>query len=1249
MACSRCGSTAPPRNGACVVCGARLTSPAPVIPASGPASGTSLGSSSVDEPETQIGTPVVGVIPGATGADRAVAPESAGFLSPGQDFGTRYHIIRLLGAGGMGAVYQAWDRVLEVAVAVKIIRPQAAADPEAARVLERRFKRELLLARQVTHKHVVRIHDLGEIDGITYITMPYVQGSDLATVLRREGKLPVDRALAISRQIAGGLEAAHDAGVVHRDLKPANIMIDADTGGALIMDFGIAHSTTGEMTMTVAGGVGTIEYMAPEQVHGENVDQRADVYAFGLILNDMLLGRRQTGGATAVAELMSRVRHAPASLRSIDPSIPVWIDALVTKCLAPDPAARYQRIRDVLAEIDATDHSARTATGSITDAATMAPPQFAPIATSSTMPPISATSPAPVISAETAHDVVVPPRRRRLAAGVATLVGLVLAVGFGIYLLRSGSRTPAADAPAISLAVLPFKNASGDPGLDSLGSSLSQVLGTELGQSTRVRSVSADRVHQVLQDLQIAPNATLAPDELARVADLTSARRVLWGQYSRFGDAIRIDATLQDLDRGKSVPLNAMAPNESALLGAIAQLSDAVRENLARGSSDVLTELKATAWKPSTTSFEALRAYNDGMLLSGQGSYQEALKSFEAAIKQDGNFALAYSALARTYSTLGYDTEAAQNSNRAMGLADALPPYERYLISANHYRIVNDSDKAIDAYENLVKASPNSATVLFDLGGLYEQKGELDKARSDFARVVALDPKFVEGLLALGRVDIKRGHAQDALTPLNGALTLAIQLKHDEARANILQAVGIAYKQMDRPDEAIRNYRESFDIKQRLGNKRGMAASLSEIAQIQEAQGKPRDAEQSYHDALKLQREIGDKAGIATSLVNLGALLNETLGRPDDALPLLQEALKIRRDAGNPANEARVLNNIGNVYLAKGQYSEAQTYFERTLELREKAGVPPGDMADSAHNLGETFSKEGKYDEALAQYLRALSFRRTANDKRGAAIESYSTGNVFDEEGRFGAAVKAKEEALQSYRALNQRDVWLAEILSGYGKSLGLAGRTDDASKPLEEALSLARELQNPVLIAQTLRFQASRLYYAGDTKGAATLADQAVEAASHTSDKSLQLLSQAGQTILAAVASPTTTITAQLSKHAQDADSLGLPALAVECGVYRADALLRIRDRANGAKEADRALARAETLGLRLLVAKAHYFRAEALRMANDAEARREYAMTVRLLTEISREDGNNLVLKRADVAALFGDATAKSAAAKF
>jgi hypothetical protein len=163
-------------------------------------------------------------LPHGAGAPGGGATGTVTGLTPGQTFGHRYHIISLLGVGGMGAVYHVWDVELAMAVALKVSRPDT--DPTTARELERRFKRELVLARQVTHANVIRIHDLGEIEGVKFITMPFVQGTDLARLLAAEGRLPVPRALSIARQIASGLWAAHEGGVVHRDLKPANILID---------------------------------------------------------------------------------------------------------------------------------------------------------------------------------------------------------------------------------------------------------------------------------------------------------------------------------------------------------------------------------------------------------------------------------------------------------------------------------------------------------------------------------------------------------------------------------------------------------------------------------------------------------------------------------------------------------------------------------------------------------------------------------------------------------------------------------------------------------------------------------------------------------------------------------------------------------------------------------------------------------------------------------------------------------------
>ena len=392
----------------------------------------------------------------------------------------------------------------------------------------------------------------------------------------------------------------------------------------------------------------------------------------------------------------------------------------------------------------------------------------------------------------------------------------------------------------------------------------------------------------------------------------------------------------------------------------------------------MLNELKSTAWRPSTQSFEALRQFNEGQQFQRDGNFQNALERFTAATAEDPNFALAYSGLAQAYRDLGSDAQAAQFSRRAVGLSESLPPQEKYLIAATHYRITNDRPKAIETYEKLVQVSPKNPSIQFELGSLYEQTGQIAKAQEHFERVVQLDPKYVDGLTALGRVAIQRGDPQASLKPLSDALTLAIQLNNDVARGNLLQAMGIAYKRLGRPKDALKNYQDAYEIRRQLGQKLGMARSLTEIAGIQDQLGSPNDAVKSYNEALKLKREVGDRSGTATTLVGLGALLNDSLGRPDEALPLLREALDIARNDGNRTTESLALNNIGAAYLSKGQYSDAQTYFERALELREQSKVGR-DIADTLHNLGETLNKMGKYrsvDLTLPARARAAAVGR---------------------------------------------------------------------------------------------------------------------------------------------------------------------------------------------------------------------------------------------------------------------------------
>src|ERR1700756_2923943 len=235
--------------------------------------------------------PPTGQKPPPAGASKAspVGPTSTVgllLLQPGTVLGNRYEIIQILGEGGMGAVYKAKDIELGRVIALKVIRPELASNPE----ILQRFKQELVLARQVTDRNIIRIFDLGEADGIRFITMEYVEGTSLYQVLQEQGKLPVKEAAEIVEQVLSGLKAAHREGVIHRDLKPGNIMRDPQ-GRILVMDFGLARSLAGDGMTRTGTMMGTMEYMSPEQAQAKELDARSDIFTSGLICYELLTGK----------------------------------------------------------------------------------------------------------------------------------------------------------------------------------------------------------------------------------------------------------------------------------------------------------------------------------------------------------------------------------------------------------------------------------------------------------------------------------------------------------------------------------------------------------------------------------------------------------------------------------------------------------------------------------------------------------------------------------------------------------------------------------------------------------------------------------------------------------------------------------------------------------------------------------------------------------------------------------------------
>jgi serine/threonine protein kinase/tetratricopeptide (TPR) repeat protein len=1135
-------------------------------------------------------------------------------LQPGDLIGARYEIVALLGEGGMGAVYKALDREVERTVALKLIRPELASNP----AILARFKQELLTAHQVTHRNVIRIYDISEADGVKFITMEFVEGDDLRRILTDQGRLPVERTVEIIRQVCHALDAAHSAGVIHRDLKPQNIMQETKTGRILVMDFGLARTIGGDGMTQTGALLGTIEYMSPEQSMGKALDQRSDIFAVGLIFYELLVGKTPYKADTAMASLLRRNQERAVPAAELDSSVPKPLSDIVSKCLERDLEHRYQNVQEILFDLDAFQGSRPT------------------------LASISLPVPVPVVLPKPATT------WKWVGIGAIALV----VVGGGWFVVRpalnhSNSAGAVSDAkgPELSLAILPFQNTSGDPSLDQWGSNLADMLTTAVGQSAHLRIVSPDRLHQVLTDLRVTPGTAVDSSMLTNVAKFSNADTLVWGKFFKNGDKIHIEGTVKDLKSGRDNPISVDAASQNDIGAPVNQLAELIRQNLTV-SSDVQKELKASSFQPTSKSAAALSAYLQGLQLRRQGKNLEAVKLFQTAVKDDPDFALAYSRLAETNSALGYDSQAEEASRKAMELDSQLPLAEKYLIEANNARVMKDNKKAIENYEKLGASMPGDEDVQLALGNLYLETGNPDKARGQYAKILQNDSKNVTALMQSGWLEVANGRPQAGLDPLNRALSLAIEVDNEEQKAQVLQMIGVAYDGLNKYDEALRNVQQSLEINQKLGNKWAAANSYSEIGDLHLGLGKPEAALAAYNQALNLRREIGAKKDIANSLINIGGLM-EDRGDYDKALDLYKQSLQTQRDVGDADLQAVCLDNIGSVYLAKGQNEDALTYYQQSLGLREKLNNPDR-LADTLHNLGEAYNRTAQYDQAMTSYFRALGLRRTLNDAHNTALEQHSIGMVFLTQGRFGASVSNLSESVQGFQAAKDRSRTAAQVLIDYADVLARAGRGGEVGNTLEQAEALASELKNDKLLADVRNTRGDLAFYRGDNSAAKEQYQQAVQLAQKAKSPETMLASKLNLALVAIAEGRSASVVNDLKAISQDADRQGLKYLALVSSVDLGTALVNSKDYARAADVLNQALNTSEKLGTRLQTALLHYQLGNLLKQKGDgAGAAGEYRQSVAILDEIKKEQGAEHTLDRADLKAVYAQASQAAAAA--
>ncbi len=1156
-------------------------------------------------------------------SNQIFAAIGATVLEVGTVLGGRYEIQQLLGMGGMGAVYKAHDLEVDRTVGLKVIRPDLAGNP----AILARFKQELVLARQVTHRNIIRIYDLNEAEGVKFITMEFIEGEDLRSILTRSGKLPPKEAVDIMRQACLGLVTAHQEGVIHRDLKPGNIMKDA-SGRVVIMDFGLAKTVQSDGMTQTGMMIGTMEYMSPEQAMGSDLDARSDIFTMGLIFYELLTGNIPFRAESAIASLVKRTQERAVPLSDIDPTLPPALSLIAAKCLERDRNARYSTIQEIIDDLD-TFEGKRPRSSPSGHSALRASVYSGQTVTSESLASANVAPPPPVKKFPV----------KWVGIGVTALI-LVLGVAAYFSPLFKGGKGPAsaAQAASLSLAIVPFYNVSSDPSLNWLSSSLSETLSTDIGQSRTVRLVSPSRLQQVLRDLHISPQSQLDLSMLKRIADFTNADTIVYGQYQKFGDQIRLNATVYDLKHERNFELKTDIANEAQLLAGLDNLASQVRANLST-DPDVQKDLKGRAQYVLTQSVPALRDYDEGLQLARAGKDQDAAKKFEDAVGEDPNFAMAYSRLGLAYHALGFDDKAEQAARRSVTLSDNLPAQEKYLVEANHAVVTNDTAKSISAYEKLTEGNPDDADAQLALAGLYEQVSNYDEARKRLARVRSADSKNVDALVASGKVEVEAGNSQAGLEFLNSAYSLATQFENDEAKAAVEQQMGAAYLDLNKLDEALKNFTDALEIRKRLGLERGVASSLNQIARVQGRMGNSAESLSHYQEALAAYQEIGDRRGTAMVLMNLGSYYADH-AKYEDALKSTTDALTLYRDLGDESSQAQCLNNLGSIRSYMDNFQDALTSYQQAYQIREKLKLKD-DMAESLQNLAEVNVDLGQYDTAVTQYLKALEIARNSNDLSGIAVNSSGLGALFTEQGKYAAALSALQESLKDFEQAKDQSWLMVEAKGRYGNALSEVGSWDEGQKSLEDALKLADDVKNDSVLAANLNYLGDSYFYRGDYGAARQQYDKALQVATRAKSRELSAVTRFNTAKLDVVQNRAAAAIPVLKKLVEESDTLGLKALSVQSSVYLAQALLASKNTADAQKELERAMNRAEKLGLLVEQARAHYLMGELLSSGGKTkEYAPQYQEAVRILESISKENGAGRLLDRSDLKDVYRDA---------
>lgn len=626
-----------------------------------------------------------------------------------------YEVIRLLGRGGMAAVYLAREHALKRLVAVKVLDRSLAESPG----FRARFEREASTAAQLQHPNIVPIYRVGELGGVPFFTMAYVEGENLADRLRHRGRFPLDEATAITRQIAAALGAAHRRGIVHRDVKPHNVLIDRESGRVMVTDFGIARiSEVGPLagsdpdSVTGAGIVmGTPRYMSPEQAVGtRDLTPASDLYALGVLLYEMVSGSYPYRVATPPNFQVAHLTQSPMPLVAHIGDFPLAAEAVIQRLLAKDPADRFQDAEQLLEALRALEPEA----------------------------PVGGRGRGVWWGG---HG-----RGRR---AVVMLGGLVVVAG-ALSLMARGPAPPRED-PRRSVLIGFFENTTGDADLEWLRIGGVEQLAQSLGRWRDLKVVHLERLLDLARRAKIADGAPMSQDDALRLARAAGVGTATVGSLIGTGDDIRVTVRVYDVrTRDLVTTATASGAADSTLPRLFERLADQILD-----LSGVATGTLA-AVEPPTRSIDAYRAYIDGVAARSRWEMEDAAAAFTRAIALDPGFALAYYELSLAL----LPAEWLRGESRFVRLADSArihaadrPPVERLLIEAydafvhgnlplarSRYQelVARDSGLA-DAWTGLADASALDLTLRRDTRGREYLAASYSEALRGYERALALD------------------------------------------------------------------------------------------------------------------------------------------------------------------------------------------------------------------------------------------------------------------------------------------------------------------------------------------------------------------------------------------------------------------------------------------------------------------------------------------------------------------------------